>query len=82
MKAIQVRFAGHTEKLPSRFIATAEGGHRATVSAHFEGGNPKVEAVRQIAAKAGWLPATFVVSELPNGDTVFVFAQAEKVEVR
>jgi hypothetical protein len=77
MKAIQVRF----EVRPSRFIATAEGGHRATVSSHFEGGNPKVEAVRQIAAKAGWLPATFIVSELPNGDTVFVFSDAEQVEV-
>ena len=77
MKAILARYLGPTDYRGSRIVATAEGGHRLTISYPYELSGEAVyraaaEALRDRAGWAGKLDG----GQLPNGDYAFVFCSA------
>jgi hypothetical protein len=64
MKAIQVRYLPATAKLPSRMVATAEGGHKVTHT--FDHSGKEVENVmRALCEKLSWT-GTWVCGGMPR----------------
>ena len=76
MKAIKTKYVGATNTKPSRIVATAEGGHRVTISYDSEGTQEQAHAKAAVALcqKLGW------TGELVAGGFadcyVFCFAKA------
>ena len=84
MKAIVVKYFGPTNCRGSRYIATAEGGHRVSLSANdalSAQGNKDAAAIA-LCRKLGWVRHGLVSGGLPNGDEVYCFdAEANRVPI-
>lgn len=74
MKAIQVKYLGHTNQLPARYKAWAEGGNVITISAHAvpDDRDPWLYAATALCHKMQW-GDNIVGGGLPNGDYAFCF---------
>ena len=81
MKAITTRYKGPTDTKGSKIIATAEGGHKVTISYPYElsGEDVHAKAAICLCLKLGWK------GELIGGGTdkgyVFVFANGERYPI-
>jgi hypothetical protein len=78
MKAIQVKFMGATDTLPSRLKAIVEGGHAYCDVLDYEG---EIEAqaekmARLLIANLHWDVVITGSGMLPNGDYVFTVGGA------
>jgi len=77
MKAILTRYLGPTNSRGSRIVATAEGGHRATVPYDYGARDPHAIAALALCQKLGW-KGELVNGGLPNGDNVWVFTNGSE----
>lgn len=73
MKAIQTHYVGPTNFRGSRIIAKAEGVKPLTIGYDHASDNPHREAAEKLCARQGW-QGRLIEGNLPNGDSVFVFA--------
>ena len=74
MKAIVTHYLPATDTRGSRIKATAEGGNSVTIGYDHASDNTHRKAAEALCAKMGW-PGKLIEGGLPNGDSVFVFAE-------
>jgi hypothetical protein len=79
MKAILVRYMPATNTKPSRWKATAEGGHSHTISYGSADSQDKgaAQAAVELARKVGW-KGELIGGGLPNGDHCFCFSTSDR----